>query len=117
MRVILEWLVPACGHDQWPGVAPGSRVGSLSLVRALGAVACGWVPVAASRARAVLAGGQLAGGWQGADRGQDGGQQDGAGGQAHDQLPAVAHQPGGGEDQCPPQGGDHRLAAAGPVPL
>ena len=31
----------ACGHDQWPGVAPGSRVGSPSLVRALGAVAWG----------------------------------------------------------------------------
>ncbi len=28
-------------HDQWPGVVPGSRVGSLSLVRALGAVAWG----------------------------------------------------------------------------
>src|SRR5208282_5718854 len=55
-----------------------------------------------------------AGGWQGADRGEDGGQQVRAGGQAHDQLPAVADQARGGGDQCPPQGGDHRLAAAVP---
>ena len=30
-------------------------------------------------------------------------------------LPAVADQPGGDGDQAPPQGGDHRLAAADPV--
>src|ERR1019366_7513290 len=34
-----------------------------------------------------------------------------------DQLAAVAHQAGGGEDQRPPQGGDHGLAASGPVPF
>ena len=65
--------------------------------------------------RVVLACGRLAGGWQGADRGQDGGQQVRAGRQPHDQLPAVADQPGGGGDQGPAQGGDHGLAAADPV--
>ena len=45
------------------------------------------------------------------------GQQVRAGGQPHDQLPAVADQPGRGGDQPPPQGGDHRLAAANPVPF
>ena len=60
----------------------------------------------------------LAGGArQGPDGGQDLRQQARAGGQPHDQLPAVAHQPGGDGDQPAPQGGDHRLAAADPVPF
>ncbi len=103
---------------QLPGVAPGSGADGLSR---------GWVPwrrwrgdgvpVAAVRARVVLACGWLAGGGQGADRGEDVREQVRAGGQAHDQLPAVVDQAGGGEDERPAQGGDHRLAAADTVPF
>src|SRR5208283_881053 len=98
--------------------APGSRVRGLFA----GAGPSGpWrgdgVPVAAVRARVVLACGWLAGGGQGADRGEDVREQVRAWGQAHDQLPAVVDQAGGGEDERPAQGGDHRLAAADTVPF
>src|SRR5712692_3803203 len=115
-EMILEWLVPWCGYDDDPGVAPGSRVRGLSAgAGAWGAVAWGLGACEGLGERGVVPCAGVAGGWQGADGGEDGGQQDGAGGQAHDQLPAVADQPGGGEDERPPQGGDHRLAAAGAV--
>ena len=85
---------------------------------------CGpWRPFPGTGACEGVAGGgaglrRLAGGgWQGPDGGQDAGQQVLAGGQPHEKLPAVADQPGRDSDQDPPQGGDHRLAAAGAVPL
>ncbi len=57
------------------------------------------------------------GGGQVPQPGQDLGQQAIAGREPQDQVAGVAGQPAGDGDQPPPQGGDHGLAAAHPVPV
>jgi hypothetical protein len=74
-----------CGCGAFPGL------GFRAVAQGLGACE-GLVSAGGAAPGAGLAGGC----WQGAERGEDVWQQDGAGGQAHDQLPAVAHEPGGG---------------------
>src|SRR5260370_28494643 len=101
--MILKLAAWAGGYGDSPGLAPGSRVRAFLLVRGLGAVAWG-LGACGGCTGALWCGLRLAGRWQGADGGEDGGQQVRAGGPPPDQLATHADQPRGGRRPGPPPG-------------